>query len=109
MSKPIALTRVAPRRLTLQRLALQRLGLAVLVLAAAACNQQSSTQSARSQPTQLDSPAPDTEPTRTFAANNDPARSATGQLTVATATQLPDANQPNADAVEVLTLHGANG
>ena len=25
------------------------------------------------------------------------------------ATQLPDASQPNADAVEVLSLHGANG
>jgi len=93
----------------LKLIALKRIAMAALVLAAAACNQQSSTQSARSQPTQLDSPAPDTEPTRTFAANNDAARSATGQLTVATATQLPDANQPNADAVEILTLHGANG
>src|SRR5262249_13211597 len=53
--------------------------------------------------------APDTEPTRVFAPNNDAARTASGQLTVATATQLPGADQPNADAVEVLSLRGANG
>ncbi len=87
----------------------KRIALAVLVLAAAACNQQSSTQPGATQSAHLDSPAPDTEPTRAFAPNNDAARTATGQLTVATATQLPDANQPNADAVEVLSLHGANG
>ncbi len=88
---------------------LKRFAMAALLLAAAACNQQSSTQSSTTQSAQLDSPAPDTEPTRVFAASNDAARSTTGQLTVATATQLPDANQPNADAVEVLSLRGANG
>ncbi len=88
---------------------LKRIALAALLLAAAACNQQSSTQSSTTQSAQLNSPAPETEPTRVFAANNDAARSATGQLTLATATQLPDAGQPNADAVEVLSLRGANG
>ncbi|MBS0384009.1 MAG: hypothetical protein JSS00_01510 [Proteobacteria bacterium] len=89
---------------------LQRFALAALVLAAAACNQQSPSNSpSTTQTTQLDSPAPEAEPTRVFTPNNDAARTATGQLTVATATQLPDASQPDADAVEVLSLHGANG
>ncbi len=89
---------------------LKRIAVAALVLSAAACNQpSSSTSSTATQTAQLDSPAPDAEPTRVFAPSNDAARTATGQLTVATATQLPDASQPNADAVEVLSLHGANG
>jgi hypothetical protein len=89
---------------------LKRFTLAALALAAAACSQQSpSSSSNTTQPTQLDSPAPEAEPTRVFAPDNDAARTATGQLTVATATQLPDASQPGADAVEVLSLHGANG
>ena len=88
---------------------MKHFALAVLVLAAA-CNQQSSTASSTTTATaQLDAPAPDAEPTRSFTPANDAARAATGQLTVATATQLPDANNPNADAVEVLSLHGANG
>jgi hypothetical protein len=88
---------------------LKRFALAALVLTAAACNQQSSAPQSSTASTQLDAPAPDAEPTRVFAASNDAARTATGQLTVATATQLPAADQPNADAVEVLSLHGANG
>lgn len=88
---------------------MKRFALAALVLAAAACNQQSSTPSTTTSSAQLDAPAPDAEPTRAFTASNDAARTATGQLTVATATQLPDANNPNADAQEVLSLHGANG
>src|SRR5258706_16294354 len=89
---------------------LKRFALAALLLtAAAACNQQSAVPPSSTASTQLDSPAPDPEPTRVFAPNNDAARTATGQLTLATATQLPDASQPNADAVEVLSLHGANG
>lgn len=89
---------------------MKRFALAALVLAAAACNQQSSTSSSTATATaQLDAPAPDAEPTRSFAPANAAARTATGQLTVATATQLPDANNPSADAVEVLSLHGANG
>lgn len=89
---------------------LKRFALAALVLAAAACNQQSSSNSSTStQTAQLDAPAPESEPTRVFAASNDAARTATGQLTVATATQLPAADQPNADAVEILSLRGANG
>jgi hypothetical protein len=88
---------------------MKRFAFAALVLAAAACNQQSSTPATTTASAQLDAPAPDAEPTRVFAASNDAARTATGQLTVATATQLPDANNPNADAQEVLSLHGANG
>ncbi len=89
---------------------MKRFALAALVVAAAACNQQSaSNTSTATQTAQLDSPAPGAEPTRVFTPSNDAARAATGQLTVATATQLPDASQPNADAVEVLSLHGANG
>ena len=83
----------------------------VLALGLAACSQpaqQAPADSAEQRP-QLDAPTPDSEPTRTFAPSNDAARAAVGQLTVATAMRLPDANQPNADAQEVLTLQGANG
>jgi hypothetical protein len=87
-----------------------RVALVAAVLAVSACNQQSSAPpSSASQTTQLDAPAPDAEPSRVFAAVNDAARTATGQLTVATATQLPDASQPNADAQELLSLTGATG
>lgn len=88
---------------------MKRFALAALVLAVAACNQQSAQQSPATATAQLDAPAPDAEPTRAFAPVNDAARTATGQLTIATATQLADANNPNADAVEILSLHGANG
>jgi hypothetical protein len=89
---------------------MKRIALAALVLLTAACNQQSSNQQAGNTPRpQLDSPAPEAEPTRVFAPGNDAARTATGQLTVSSATQLPDAAQPDADAQEVLSLRGANG
>ena len=89
---------------------MKRFALAVLVLAAAACNQQSSTASSTATASaELDAPAPDAEPTRMFTPANDAARTATGQLTVATATPLPAADTPNADAGEVLSLRGANG
>ena len=88
---------------------LKRTAVAGLFLALAACGQQSTSQADNAQHPQLDAPAPDAEPTRVFAPANDAARTATGQLTVATATQLPDASQPNADAQEILSLNGATG
>ena len=88
----------------------KRIAFSALLLTLAACGQQSSTSQASNAPhPQLDAPAPDAEPSRVFAPVNDAARTATGQLTVATATQLPDASQPNADAQEVLALTGATG
>lgn len=83
---------------------------AFMVLAAvlAACGQQNASKGA-SQATQLDAPAPDTDPARNFSPTSDSARSTTGALIVTIATRLPDAGAANADAQEVLTLHGANG
>lgn len=84
---------------------------AVLALALAGCNQQSSSSNAGSSAApQLDSPAPDSQPNRSFDPANDAARTATGaHLTAATTQRLPDAGQQGADAQEVLTLTGANG
>ncbi len=88
----------------------RRIAMAVLALALGACNQQSaSTQDGAASGPQLESPAPESLPNRTYTAANDAARSATGQLTVAVTTRLPDAGNANADAQEVLTLTGANG
>lgn len=85
-----------------------RIALLALALGLAACNQQSGTQeSADGAAPQLDAPAPESEPSRSFTAGNDAARSASGNLTVSVATQLPD--DANADAQEVITLRGANG
>lgn len=83
----------------------------VLVAAAlvlGACNQQSATTETAEAP-QLDAPAPETEPSRVFAAANDAATSATGELSVAMTLRLPDASQSNADPQDILTLTGANG
>jgi hypothetical protein len=80
----------------------------VLAVALAACGQQNAAKGA-SQPAQLDAPAPDTDPARNFSPTTDAARATTGALTVTIATRLPDAGAANADAQEVLTLHGANG
>jgi hypothetical protein len=89
---------------------MMRIALIALALGLAACGQQNTAQqSGAAQAPHLDAPAPDAEPMRVFAASNDAARAATGQLTVSTATQLPDAGRPNADAQEVLTLRGENG
>jgi hypothetical protein len=79
----------------------------VLILTlAAACNQQSA--STPGETPQLDTPAPESEPSRAYTAANDAARTTTGNLTVSTSLRLPDAGS-NSDAQEVLTLHGANG
>lgn len=87
-----------------------RIALAALALTfVTACNQQSSQQQGASDSPQLDAPAPDSEPSRVFAATNDAARSATGQLTVTMPLRLPDANSPNGEPTETLSLHGATG
>jgi len=75
----------------------------------AACGQQNGAANGANPAPQLDSPAPDSQPARVFAPTSDAARAATGQLTISIATRLPDAGAANADAQEVMTLHGANG
>jgi hypothetical protein len=82
---------------------------AAVALTVAACNQQSAQQQGAQDRPQLESPAPDSEPSRVFTASNDAARTASGQLTVTMPLRLPDANAPNAEPVETLSLHGANG
>jgi len=87
-----------------------RIALVICALALAGCDQQPASSSSGANAPQLDSPAPDTEPTRTFDPVNDAARTATGaHLSAATTTQLPPAGQAGADQQEVLTLTGANG
>lgn len=85
-----------------------RVACAALVLALAACNQQNTSQPGAQDGPQLEAPAPDSEPSRIFAPANDAARATTGQLTVSMSLRLPDANTPNAEPVETLSLRGAN-
>lgn len=80
----------------------------VLALALAGCNQQSSQDGAQ-EGASLDTPAPESQPDSTFAANNDAARTTTGQLTMSVSLRLPDAGSDNTDQQEVLTLRGATG
>lgn len=84
--------------------------LALIVLAAmlAACGREAATPDEAAAP-QLDAPAPETQPSRAFAAANDAARGVSGQFDVSTALRLPDAGQSSGDAQEVLTLRGADG
>ncbi|MFO1017352.1 MAG: hypothetical protein U1E03_07120 [Hyphomonadaceae bacterium] len=86
-----------------------RVALMALALIVAGCDRQAATNEQDANAPTLDAPAPETEPSRSFAAANDSATSATGQLTVSVAMRWPDANQSNADPSEVLTLTGANG
>lgn len=84
-----------------------RFALAALALVAAGCDRPAATGEADGAGgAQLDAPAPDLEPSRTFAASNDAARNASGELTLSIAMRLPD---ENSDMQEVLTLRGANG
>jgi hypothetical protein len=83
---------------------------AALALCLAGCNRENATSDAEgANAPQLDAPAPDTQPSRAYAAANEAATAATGQLTVEMTLRLPDASQANADAQEILTLTGANG
>ena len=82
---------------------------AVLALTLAACDRVALPESGSADAPQLDAPAPESEPARAFAAVNDAARAATGELTVTMSLRLPDASQSGAAAQEVLTLSGASG
>jgi hypothetical protein len=84
-----------------------RIAVVALALAVAGCNQQSSTTDATSEAPQLDAPAPESEPSRAYAAANDAARAVSGELTVSVTQELPDAAE--ADIQERLTLRGGNG
>jgi hypothetical protein len=84
-----------------------RVALVALALAVVGCNQQSPSQSAAGDGPQLDAPAPDSEPSRVYAAANDAARAVAAELTVSVTQELPDAAE--ADIQERLSLRGANG
>lgn len=84
-----------------------RVALVAVALALAGCNQQSTTTDAAGDAPQLDAPAPESEPSRTFAAANDAARAVSNELTVSVTQELPDAAE--ADIQERLTLRGGNG
>ncbi|MGQ0532641.1 MAG: hypothetical protein ACT4OF_08130 [Caulobacteraceae bacterium] len=83
------------------------IALIALALAAAGCNQQTSTQEATGDAPQLGAPAPETEPSRVYAAVNEAARAVSGELTVSVTQELPDA--ADADIKEILALRGGNG
>lgn len=89
---------------------LLRFGCVALALALAGCQQEAASPDAtQAQAPQLDAPAPMSEPSRVFAAQNDAAAAATGQLTVALTTRLPGPDDSAGEATEMLTLTGANG
>lgn len=84
-----------------------RIAVLFLALAAAGCEQRAPTQDAASDGPQLDAPAPDSEPSRVFAAANDAARAVSSELTVSVTQELPDA--ADADVQERLAIRGGNG
>lgn len=84
-----------------------RVALVALALAVAGCNQQSASTDTTSDAPQLDAPAPESEPSRTYAAANDAARAVSNELTVSVTQEFPDA--VDADIQERLTLRGGNG
>ena len=84
-----------------------RIALVVLALAVAGCNQPTSGQDTAEQGPQLDAPAPESEPSRIYAAANDAARAVSPELTVSVTQELPDA--ADADIQERLSLRGGNG
>ena len=81
--------------------------LVLLAVALGACGRQAAAPGGEAAP-RLEAPAPETEPSRTFAAGNDAARGVSAQFDVSTSLRLPDAGS-SADAQEVLTLRGADG
>lgn len=86
-----------------------RTAMAALLLALAACSPETVLPSGEQAPApELDSPAPESEPSRVFGPANDAARTTTGDLTVSLALRLPDASD-GGDATDVLTLAGGNG
>lgn len=84
-----------------------RVALVALALAVAGCNQQSSSTDAANSGPQLDAPAPESEPSRAFAAANDAARAVSNELNVSVTQEMPDA--ADADIQERLSLTGGNG
>lgn len=86
---------------------LVRMFVLAAALGLAACDQAGAPQAASDGAAQLDAPTQESEPGRTFAAGNDSARSATGDLTVTMSTRLPDAD--GTAPQDVVTLRGANG
>lgn len=85
-----------------------RIALIALAVAVAGCDQQAQNSGEAAAP-QLDSPAPESEPSRVFATSNEAAAGTTGELVVSVSLRLPDAGNEGGDAQEVLTLRGANG
>ncbi|MBX3429337.1 MAG: hypothetical protein KF779_07130 [Hyphomonadaceae bacterium] len=84
-----------------------RVAFVALALVVAGCNQQSSSTDTATNAPQLDSPAPESQPSRTFAAANDAARAVANEITVAVTQEFPDA--ADADIQERLSLTGGNG
>lgn len=84
-----------------------RVALVAVALVLAGCNQQSASTDAASDAPQLDAPAPESEPSRVFAASNDAARAVSNELTVSVTQEFPDA--ADADIQERLSLTGGNG
>lgn len=84
-----------------------RVAMVAFALVLAGCNQQSASTDAASDAPQLDTPAPESQPSRAYAATNDAARAVSGELTVSVTQELPDA--ADADIQERLSLRGDNG
>ncbi|MEQ1493308.1 MAG: hypothetical protein ABL932_22450, partial [Terricaulis sp.] len=84
-----------------------RVALVALALAVAGCNQQSASTDATNSGPQLDAPAPESEPSRVFAAANDAGRAVSNELNVSVTQEMPDA--ADADIQERLSLTGGNG
>jgi len=81
-----------------------------MLLALAACDRIGAAQNTgKAAPApELDSPAPEAAPLRTFAAANDAARGVSGQLTVTMASRMPDAQHAGDPPQDTLSLRGAN-
>lgn len=84
----------------------------VALLAAAAlgaCERDAGGGAETAQAPELDAPAPDSAPSRTFAATSESARAATGRLTVTMTTRMPDAEKQESGPVDVLSLRAETG
>ena len=84
-----------------------RFALIALALAAAGCDRQASAPVDAGAAPQLDAPAPESQPSRVFAATNDAARAVANEITISVTQQLPDA--ADADIKAVLSLRDGAG
>ena len=85
-----------------------RIALFALAVAVVGCDGGSPiARDGASEAPQLDTPAPESEPSRVFAAVNDGARAVSNEITISISTRLP--NNAESDVREVLTLRGAAG